>query len=384
VYALGFFDLGLASLTIQRVASAYGKNELAKMGEYCFSGLLAISTLLSLMFILGYLASHFILEIFPNVNLEENTLLVNAFRIALIALVFSLLNNTVEGILNAMQLSFFPKLIQIVAILISLSILFLLLKTDEPLLAIPIAALIRAMITVIPNFVYLCFVLIRKEIKLFRGSRLALNEYLALGPSLFFSKLGTSLTSNLEPVLINAFISPETATSFAVSKKLGALVQTFFNRTAGILFPSLSNLFSENAIHYYATVKRIFTWLLSFAALSFLGFAMINEWFVAMWVNEDQFIGIAVTVLISLYLYTGFVSNLLSYSLGTANEIKFASVFIGYESLLKVLLLFILVYFFGVIGIPMAIIGVNSLFIYIYFRKWHSTYKLSTQRVFNG
>lgn len=369
---LAFLDMGMASLTIQRVSREYGLKNFDGVSKYFSGGLLINTGFMSLLLISGLILSYWLGRFFPNTSMSENVLLTQAFQIALIALILSLFNNTIEGTLNALQKPLMGKVFQLMGAIIGIIAVYVLLLGDNPLLAIPIGMLIRSAISLLPNIVYLGILFTKNAIPLFKYDKLTIQDYIKLTPNLMFSKFGTSLVSNIEPTLINIFISPEVAVYFSVTKKAGGLIRTVLDRIGGVIYPSMAHLFVDKGRRSFSDFFiKLLNYLLPVVLVMFLLYILFNKSFVSIWVGELNYLGDLMTILIGFSLLTSYLSNLLSYLLSTTGEIKFSSNAVFIESITKVILLYLSLMYFGVIGIPIAIGIVGLIFSFVYFKRWN-------------
>jgi len=100
---MAFLDMGIATLVIQRVSREYGQKNYDGISTYFFSGLLVNTFFMSILLGSGYVLSNNLSYFFTQMSSAELGVLVVAFQIALIALILALMNNLIEGTLNALQ-----------------------------------------------------------------------------------------------------------------------------------------------------------------------------------------------------------------------------------------------------------------------------------------
>ncbi|GEM_PF-2653328 len=369
---LAFLDMGMASLTIQRVSREFGLKNYNGVSKYFFGGLLINTGFMSLLLIVGLIMSLGLGRFFPETTVTENSLLTEAFQIALVALIITLFNNTIEGTLNALQKPLMGKIFQLAGALIGIIVVYFLLLGKDPLLAIPIGMLIRAAIGLVPNLFYLCLLFRFNNIRFWNYDKATVVDYLKLTPSLMLSKFGTSLVSNIEPTLINIFISPEIAVYFSVTKKAGGLIRTILDRIGGVLYPSMVHLHAEeDKSKFNIFCIKLLNFIIPITLVMFVTLIILNKPFVVLWVGKENYLGSLITILISFSLFTSFVSNFLSYLISTTGDIKFSSKAVFWESIVKMVLLFLMLWLFGINGLPIAIGVVGLVFSVIYLKRWN-------------
>jgi len=379
---LAFMDVGMASLTIQRISREYGLKNYEGISKYFSGGILINSGFMAILLITGFILSFFLGNIFRDISANENEILTLSFQIALFGLIFSLLNNTIEGTLNALQKPLMSKIFQLTGAITGIIFVYFMLMGEKPLLAIATGTLIRGSISLFPNLLYTGILFKKNNIALYKWDKTTFKDYLKLTPNLMLSKFGTSLVGNIEPTLINIFLSPEVAVFFSVTKKGGGLVKMFLDRIGGVLFPSMAHLYSEkNNLQYKTFCLKLLSFILPLSLLLFILYILLNKSFVALWVGPDNFLGYTMTILIGASLILSFFSNLLSYLLATTGDIKFSSNSVFFESVLNVALLLILLIYLGVYGLPIALIISGLIFIVVYLKRWNKHLNLNITQI---
>ena len=180
---LGFFDLGIATMVVQRISREYGLKNLEGVGKYFFNGIIVSSFFMTLLFIGGYFFSFSLKNLFIEMTLIENQMIIVAFQLALIALVFNLINNIIEGTLNSLQKPLIPKITQFISSVIGLLATLYILFEYKSILAIPAGLVIRSITSLIPNIIYLIILFIRNKIQLFLYDFYILWDYIKLTPN---------------------------------------------------------------------------------------------------------------------------------------------------------------------------------------------------------
>ncbi|MDD2635458.1 MAG: oligosaccharide flippase family protein [Bacteroidales bacterium] len=377
---LAFLDMGMATLTSQRVSREYSKRNYEGISKYFFGGLLVNTAFMSVLFLAGILLSYWLGVFLPNTSVSENIIFRQAFQIALIALILSLINSTIDNTLNALQKPLMGKIFMLTGAFVGVLFVYFMLIGNQPLLAIPIGLLIRSLISFVPNLVYLSLLFYKNNIPFINYDKETIKDYLKLTPNLMLSKFGTSLVGNIEPTLINIFISPEVAVFYSVTKKAGGLIKTLLDRIGGVIYTSMVHLYNDKSKFnsYFIKILNYITYL---TILLFSIYILLNRSFVTLWVGEENYLGDFMTILIAGSLFFNFTSNFLSYILSTTGDIKFSSNTVFYESIMKVVLLFLLLKYFGVYGLPFALIVSGVVFSFIYLKRWNKHLLLSRNQI---
>ena len=372
IAALAFLDMGMATITAQRVSREYGIKNYDGVSKYFFGGLLINTGFMSLLLLAGMVLSYWLGTFLPGASIDENIILTQAFQIALGALVFSLINSTIENTLNALQKPLMGKIFILTGAIVGIVVVYFMLLSNRPLLAIPLGMLVRSVIALIPNLFYLVLLFHKNNISLINYNKETIKDYLKLSPNLMLSKFGTSLVSNIEPTLINMFISPEVAVYFSVTKKAGGLIRTVLDRIGGIIYTSMAHLHADKDRNKFNDFFiKLLNYMIPLTIMLFLIYFLLNKSFVTLWVGKENYLGDVMSFLISASLFFGFISNFLSYLLSTTGDIKFSSNSVFYESIIKTMLLFLLLNILGINGLPIALIVSGIIFTFVYLKRWN-------------
>ncbi len=379
IAVLAFLDMGIATLVIQRISREYGKKNFDGISTYFFSGLLLNAFFMSILLIAGFVLSNYLGSFFKQMTPEETEVLAVAFQVALVALILGIMNNLIEGTLNALQKPLFGKIAQIIAATLGLITTYILLVARETVIAIPAGMMVRSVASLLPNLVYLFLVFSKNHIQMFTLRWVTMKDYLLLTPNLLLSKVGTSLVGNIEPTLINMFLTPEIAVYFSVTKTAGGLIKTVLDRVGGILFPSISHLYAndDKGEKFKEFILQLVKNIIPFSVAIFLLYFLMNSLFINVWVGSANYLGDAITGLIAISLLFSFYSNLMSYLLGTTGDIGYPSILIFFESIVKLILLYLLLKVFGIIGLPIAVLVSSLIFIILYGSRWDKLLKMN-------
>ena len=369
---LSFFDIGIASLTIQRISKYYSRKDYDKIFYSFISGLIINLFFLFLLLLFGFTFSHIIVNFFSLKNSYESEILMHAFRLGLISLFFSLLNNTVEGSINALQKPTLPVIFQFIGGLLGIIVTYFMLFSENPLLGLPLGLLVRSSFSLILNFIYIFVIFIKNKIQIrLIIPKSELKYYINVSPNLIFAKFGSSIVTNIEPVLITKFISPEVNVAYSITKKLISFMRLFLDKIGGILYPSLSHLYHEKSKKEFSSffIKLIGS-ILPICMLSISFNLIVNHDFIKIWVGDEFYLGDTITLLLSFGIILNFLSNFLGYLLSITGDFKYASNMVFFESIIKLFLFYISIKYFGIIGLLFSLSIISFIFIIIYLIRW--------------
>lgn len=372
VAVLGFLDVGLPSLIIQRVARAYARGDARGMGSYFRTGLLLHGLLMAGLLAMAAALSIWIPAIF-HANAIEAPILQGCFVIAALASSCSLFNNSVVGFQQAVQR---PLVAQIAALLgngAGAVSTIVLLYGGFQLWSIPLGGLIRSATMLTLNCINSAIILralgatgvVRAEV---------MAELLRVGVALLASKLGGSIVGQIEPALLGILFQPEIVTVYSVTKRMTGLIEYALASLLSAVFPGFSHLYAQGDQQKVTAVfKQLAVTVLAVGLVAYGTFMLINGSFVRLWVGEKLYGGQLLTTLVALASFGLVGFNFLGYLISATGDIAAPSLVIGAEAVVRLLVMASLLYLYGSLyGLPIAIVATTGLGSILLYRRLKS------------
>jgi O-antigen/teichoic acid export membrane protein len=365
---LSFMDMRLASVISQRVASAYGQKEYDRAGSYFINGML-IYTFLGLIFFLAALGLSCLMPGWFNANPDESRILRYCFLLAALATFANVLNDGLRSFAQALQRPLFPSLNLAFCRVLGIGGLIWFLFMDYGLWSIPFGLLLTALIALIVNLFYSSL--------LFRGlggggclDKVILKEFFLLSPSLFSGTLGQSIVSKVEPTLIAIMLNPELATTFVLTKRAAEMVGMLLQVIFSSFLPSFSHLYAQDQTKAGQILSKAIPLTFITAIVGYAAYVAGNQSFVSLWVEKKIFAGQAVTIMIAIGLIAMSSQLFLFQLLVGTGDVSRPSYLLLAESFLRVLLMTLLLHFFGLIGLPLAMTISCSFFSIVFLKRF--------------
>lgn len=363
-------DVGGASITKVRCASAYAKKDLGLVAAYFWHGViimcLVVSTFLVLVFSLG---SHVVEWL--NVDEEYTDIIFQCFLIVGLGTSLSLWNNFLRDFASALQRNKVPVFLQTLGDLVALiGILVALLILDLGLWSLVIGVLIRTTIPFLGNLFH-TFLILRSAGSRIRWARLIFKDYLTTMPSVLGAKASGNFTRQLPVVILGKFYGPEVTVAYTVTMRLLQMGQHFINHGLSALNAACSHFYGDPSVSperkskLVGSLTRGYTFL---AGASVLGYALLNHGFVTLWTGQEHFLGQDFTVLAAIGSFLLLRSSILTSQISALGLIRQACNASIIEQLLKGILIILGTYAIGVEGIPLAIISSGLCTQFLYFR----------------
>lgn len=195
---------------------------------------------------------------------------------------------------------------------------------------------------------------------------------LTLSPALFSSKIGGALVGRIEPTLVTFFITPEAAVAFSLTKRAAEVCQMIMDRIVGAVTAGFAHLFAEGDRE--KTIDVMSTTVSLCFGVGVVGlsvYLVCNRSFVTLWVGSRYYAGNAVTVLVAASILGLVFNNLFSVLLGATGDIAVPSWMMLAEAVCRLLIMAALLPWFGMMGLPLAVLLSSSLFAYGYAWRLH-------------
>lgn len=352
---LGLINFGVSNMLIQRVARAFGQKNTAMVGAYFFNGMVVCLCISLFVGLVGWIASLW-LPVLLKVLGEDAELLQQCFKIALVAMVFAILNECLRSLGQALLRPVMPMVIMATGRILGIVATVWLLFLDFGLWAIPIGTLIAEGVIFILNLFY--------ALRLFRKLAIKINldkgiikEYLRTSPALFMARSGNTLSQESEPLLITMLISAEMTTIYMVIRRAADMVFLIISVLNGASHSAFSHLVGEasNKKIKDITSKLIFATYF-FALVGFSAYVGANRSFVSLWVGEEYVLNQAIVLFIGIGFFLRAIRGKVWQTLCGLGDFTYTSIILFVEGLVKICLSIVLLKTLGLVGIAYALI----------------------------
>ena len=366
---LGFMDMGIGNLIVQRVSKAYGKRDFEAAANYFINGFVVVA-ILTVLFCIAIFVLSFPIPVWLKANGSEVPLLRTCFQIGGLAAAAELLNNSLRSFAQALHRPFFPMAVMILCRIAGLAAIAVMLFRGYRLWALPIGLLINALPALLMN-TYYGFHLIRALGSDWKLNQNMIRDFCKLGPITLAGKIGISLAANIEPTIIALISKPELVTAYVITKRAADMIVLFIHIINSAIFPSFVHLYAEGDEE---KSRQVSATTLSFCfSASLIGFGTYlagNRAFVSLWVGAKQFLGNDVTLLIALGSLMVVVNLFFVRFLFGMGDIVYSSVAALAEAFCRVTLMAVLLYCFGFKGFVSGMIVSVALFSLVYIKRF--------------
>ncbi|OCC15875.1 O-antigen flippase Wzx [Dissulfuribacter thermophilus] len=351
---LRLMNFGINSMLIQRIASAYGKQDLFRAGAYFFNGALVNVGICLLYGFTGWVISFWLPEIL-NVTGRESEILRGCFLIAVTAMAVGFFNECIRSLNQALLRPLIPVLSIIVGRILGTGVTIWMLLDNFQLWAIPSGMLVTEGIIFLINIVDVITFFLRLNFPI-KIKKDIIIEYVQTGPALILARVGLTISQESEPLLINTLIGPEMNTAYMVTRRAADFIFQLFSVINGSIYSPFSHIAgAEQTQKLYTILKQILIISFSIGLIGFSIYAGINHEFVSLWINQSIVLNQDIILAIGIGYFLRSIRATLWQLLNGLGDFVFTSLIIFLESSVRMVVAITALTFFGVIGLPMAL-----------------------------
>lgn len=352
---LGVLNFGVGNMLIQRVANAYGKQDLSKAGANFVNGMFVYLIIASIFIIIGLLLS-FLFPLLLKVPSELNNQLRGCFQLAVIAAGAGLINECLRSFAQALLRPLFPMVAIAICRILGIAITIILLYRNAGLWAIPIGMLIAEICILIAGLFQTVALFRELHTKIVLESTI-IKEYFKLGGAMFMARLGSALSRESDPLLITFFLRPELTTAYMLTRKAADIVFQMLSVIYGSSHSAFSHLVGHASKEKTAEIStKLLTMVFVLGLIGFVSYVMMNHSFVTLWVGEAFALNQMLILMVGIAFFGNSLRNIIWQMLNGFGDYQDSSRIIFIEGIAKVLLAAVLLNYMGLLGVPLAMV----------------------------
>ena len=348
------FDLGVNTVVIQRIGSAYGRRDVRQAGRYLVAGV-TLSCVLALgVLIAGGVAAAYLPQILNLATGVDAGSLQAAFALSVVGTALIFLGTTMSGANQALQGSVGVGLCSAAAQMTSVITIVLGLLWGYGVIAIGIGMFVRGVVNLGGNLLYLLWRRRREWFPL-RTTWEVVRDLTSLLGFSSLGKIGLSISTYLDALLVSRFIGQEAVISLVLTKRGPEVARALLMRPGNALVPAVTHIVGEGGLEKTrAILLRFLQILFWISGLMLGGFAVFNQDFIRLWVGEQLYPGWAVNMSVVGFLVLNVVLGNLAIFCNAMGDIKRISVISFLRAILCVILFYFGGKYYGLVGIAAA------------------------------
>jgi O-antigen/teichoic acid export membrane protein len=362
---LGLVDVGVASLMIQRMSAALGRDDRREAGQYYTTGLLVQVGVAVVMAAAALgMAAH--VPGWMGVALEDTRTFELCFLGAAIAGAITVINNAVSGLAFALQSPALPTIAGALASLLGFAVTGAILFSGYGLWAIAWGMLARSGALLAANAAFAGVLLGRRIPLRLAPSRAVVRDFARLAPPMLAGSAASAVGGRTEPALIAMMLSPELAAVYSLTRRAADVAGMILSRIGAAAFPGFAHLVaSRDRSRAPAVLAEVRAGFGAAATLMLGTFVALDRSFVSLWVGSRQFGGLPLVVLVAGAVFISSRNGIMSYLFGATGEIARSSLVIGLEAVVRIALMAALLSALGLLGLPLAVLVTGAVMAFV-------------------
>lgn len=355
-------NFGVGTLVTQRVAHAYGQNDLDSVGAYFVSGMFVYLFICLVFGAVGWIVSFSLPGILNVVN-EDAEILRQCFLIAVLAMTIAIFNECLRSYGQAMLRPVIPMLGMAAGRIFGIGVTVFMLFDGSGLWSIPVGTLLAESSILVVN-VFFVLNLFRKTTGTARLDKKLIRDYLKTSPALLLAKSGNSISQESEPLLITMLINAEMTTAYMIARKAADMVFLMISVLNASILGSFSHLAGEaDRVKIKQMVSNLFFLAFVISLIGFSVYVAVNNDFLALWVGADYVFEQELIAVIGIGFFSRALKGMLSQILYSIGDFNVTSLIVFIEALAKIGLALTFFGFLGVAAVPcaMALSGLCAL-----------------------
>jgi len=352
---MALMNFGISSMLIQRVSHAYGEKNLKQAGAYFFNGMIAYLLICLLFGLVGWGISEWV-SVILKVTGNEAELLRKCFQLAVVAMVFGILNECLRSFSQALLRPLIPMIGMAIGRISGIIVTVWMLFGAFGLWAIPMGMLVSETVIFIVNLYHVLFLLRDMGVKIFLDRNI-IKEYIRTSPALLMARSGNTLSQESEPLLITLFLGPEVTTIYMITRKAADIVFHAVSVLYGASHSSFSHLVGEeNKEKTRNVASKLLLLVFIMSLIGFAAYVGATQAFVTLWVGDEFLLTQGVILLIGVAFFMRTLRAMVWQILNGLGDFIYTSIILVAEGVCKIGLAVLLLGFLGVEGFPIALV----------------------------
>lgn len=354
VSIIGLMELGVSNVLYQQLGHAFGARDDARFARLVGAGFCWIIVLSGLFACAAAIAATFIVDL-VNASASIRAPLLDTFMLVSVSAVLNLALANVIAISHAWQRTGLGGSARLLGQAVELAVLVPTLLGGCGLVSLGLAALAGAAVSL--AYVLIAVTRIWRQLGLPRPrlERETLRELATTSAPLALSRIAGHAAGNIETTLLAALVSPAAAAIYGITDRMFRVATGFVNPIAGSVLSPMAHLVGERGVAAArAPLAELSTIWCAVTAVVFPVLLVLNRDFTGLWVGENNFGGVPLTVAICASAIAGSRLFFSFVSLTAIGEIsKTARVMLA-EPLVRIPLMIFGLKYFGPVGLPLG------------------------------
>jgi O-antigen/teichoic acid export membrane protein len=365
---LGVVDFGVSAVLYQRLAAAWGAQNLLAFKRLTGAGILVVPALVATMVVVSVFLAPYVPGLVKAPE-HAHAALALTFVLTAIGAGGTLATTNLVAVASAWQRAEIAAAARLGAQLVEIAVLVAGLVGGLGVVALGLASLVGGWTGLTISATWTAVAWHAMGLPRPQPSRAAALDLARTVVPMMLSRIVLQVGSNLEVALISGLVNPTMAAVYGITDRIFRVATSFVGPIAGSVLSGLSHFVGERGICAARKPARdIFAlWSLVVAAI-LPALVALNQDFTALWVGRENYGGAALNALLCAAAILGSREFLLSVVLTASGAIATVAWIGIFEMLLRVPLMYVALRLAGAAGMPAVSSVVSVLCLVVYAR----------------
>jgi O-antigen/teichoic acid export membrane protein len=188
----------------------------------------------------------------------------------------------------------------------------------------------------------------------------------------FINKISYQIANQADAFVVGVLLGVETTPIYVLTKRSWDLVRLFLNRIGVAFLPGLSHLHGSGDLNKFKLISnRLFHYFGLLTILAACSCATFNKSFVYIWVGPELYAGRLFDIFMGCYVLISMMISVIYYVLYSTGNIKKPSFIGAVQNIIRILLLFVLGWTYGIQGMVLSFSVAAALVCPFYIAQWN-------------
>lgn len=318
-----FFDLGIGNGLRNKLAESLARNEIADAAGYISSGYTWLGAITLALLALVVIAAFLIpLQAVFNTRAVSEETLRNAVLIAAFFVLLSFWLGLINQVLNAVQKTSWVTFGQFISHLLSLAVVFILLKTTEASLIYLVAGYGLSMVAA-SFLLNIGFYRARGElIPRLSFERQHINPLLSLGLQFFTIQLAALVLFTIDKLLITQLLGPQYVAQYDVVFRLFSAITMVHGLISAPLWSAYTDAYHRNDFGWIKTTLRKQLLIFLGVILTTAALGLAAKFIIELWMGKDFPVSVPLIISMSAFVLVSTWNNIFAHFLNGIGVIR--------------------------------------------------------------
>lgn len=368
-------DGGLNDLLRQKIAKAYGSGQIEDTGYAAGTGLILSQIIGILPSFVGIAVASF-LPVILRLPAEMHEVISVASLLMFVSVSLVIMAGGPAAVSQGLQRNVAYTIIYVTGSVFSIITKVVMLIKGYGVLAIPCGFVVRGLVWLIANWIYILWLTgkkLRIQLKVHRGSFLGYGHLMIWT---FINKLARQVFFNCDAFIVTIIMGAEFTPVYTLTLRAWDILNLLITRIGVAFMPGLAHLYGEGKLDKLKLISRkLFHIIIWLSVIGISACWCFNKYFVSIWVGQEFYCGELFNSLAAIAIGLRIAHFIVNKVLFAADNIKLPMTVGTIQFVLRAAMMVLFVWLFGLLGGPLSMLIIFALGGYYYLRQIYNTLK---------